>query len=294
MNMKLVIADSMEPEVVQALGKFGKVAYQPADLVSELKDAHVLIVRSATKVTAELLEHAPLLKVVARAGVGLDNVDLAVCVKKNIKVLNTPNASSNAVAELTIACAINLLRHVPKAHLQMKNGVWDKKNLIGREISGKTLGIIGFGRIGSMVAEKASALGMTILAYDPRTNDMAYAEPVSLEKLLAESDIITLHAGLNAETKNIINAKSISHMKQGACLINIARGELVDEQALFDACKSGKITAAALDVYPAEPYTGRLLELDNVYFTPHIGASTKEAQLRIGEELMDKLEQEIG
>jgi D-3-phosphoglycerate dehydrogenase len=289
--MRIVIADDMEAEVVEEIKKLGEVVYRPPDLKAALVDADVFIVRSATKVTADLLAYANKLKIVARAGVGLDNIDVTACEKRNIKVINTPAAPSNAVAELTIGLMISMLRNVQKAHMQMKNGIWDKKNLIGREIAGKTLAVVGFGRIGSLVAEKAYLLGMNVIAYDQRRKESKFAKFVSFDYLLSTADIISLHLALTPETKNIINKEAISKMKNGVYLINTARGELIDEDALYEACKSGKIAGAALDVFVKEPYTGKLLELDNVYFTPHLGGSTKEAQMRIGLELVEKLKQ---
>ncbi|MFA6530499.1 MAG: hydroxyacid dehydrogenase [Candidatus Micrarchaeia archaeon] len=291
--MKIVIADNMEPEVVEGIRKLGTVVYKPADLKAELNDAEALIVRSATKVTADLIANAGKLKIVARAGVGLDNVDVKACEAKGIKVINTPGASSNAVAELVIGTMISMLRNFQKAHCQMKNKVWDKKNLIGNEIAGKTLGVIGFGRIGAMAAEKAHALGMKIIAYDPHAKAVPYAKFVSLEELFANSDVITLHTVLVPETKGMINRENIAKMKNGVWIVNAARGELIDEDSIYEACKSGKVAGAALDVYWQEPYSGKLLELDNVCFTPHLGASTKEAQVRIGVELVEKLSVEL-
>lgn len=292
-HLKIIIADSMEPEVVEEIKKLGKVVYKPANLANELKDAEVLIVRSATQVDSKLITQNSKLKIVARAGVGLDNIDVSACEKRKIKVLNTPGASANAVAELTIGLMITMLRNVQKAHLQMKNKIWDKAKLVGNEIAGRTFGIIGFGRIGSMVAEKAHALGMNVIAYDPHPKESKLAEFIDLDKLFNRADVITLHVALSAETKNIINKTNIAKMRNGVYLVNTSRGEVVDEDALYGACKSGKIAGAALDVYKQEPYTGKLLELDNVYFTPHLGASTKEAQIRIGKELVEKLKMEL-
>jgi len=291
--MKIVIADDMELEVVEEIKKLGEVVFKPQDLKSTLNDANVLIVRSATKVTAELIAGADKLKIVARAGVGLDNVDAKACEAKGIKVINTPGASSNAVAELVIGVMISMFRNVQKAHYQMKNKVWDKKKLVGQEISGKTLGVIGFGRIGMMTAEKAHALGMKILAYDPHPRPVQYVEYVDLDEIYKKSDVISLHTILLPETKGMINTESIAKMKNGVFIINAARGELIDENALYDACKSGKIAGAALDVYSQEPYSGKLLELETICFSPHLGASTKEAQMRIGQELVEKLKAEI-
>lgn len=285
--MKIVIADDMENEVLGQINNIGSVSYKPADLKKEMAGADVLVVRSKTKVTDDLLESAGKLKAVIRAGVGLDNIDVDACSKRNIRVLNTPTASSNAVAELTIGHVISAFRFMAKAHWQMKSGIWDKKGLVGREISGKTMGIVGYGRIGSLVAKKAAALGMKVIAYnEPRKEDPA-VEFVGLDELFASSDVVSLHLPLKPETKNIINKKTIAKMKNGVVLINTARGELIDEEALYEACRSGKIAAACLDVFTEEPYRGKLLELENVYCTPHIGASTKEAQMRIGEEIVN-------
>ncbi|MEM2908925.1 MAG: hydroxyacid dehydrogenase [Candidatus Bilamarchaeaceae archaeon] len=291
---RIVILDEMEKEVVERIKQLGEVAYLPANLDKALMDANVLIVRSRTKVTAELLKKAPKLRVVARAGVGLDNIDVPTCEAKGIRVLNTPAASANAVAELTIGHIISAMRFIAKAHHQMKNKIWDKKSLVGQEIEGKTLGVIGYGRIGSLVGKKASALGMKILAYNPPPrHEDGIARFVELEQLFAEADIITLHVPLTPETKNMINKNTIARMKDGVIIINTARGGVVDEDALYAACKSGKIGAAALDVYWEEPYKGKLLELDNVFFTPHLGASTKEAQVRIGSELIELLRKSL-
>ncbi|MDD5337291.1 MAG: hydroxyacid dehydrogenase [Candidatus ainarchaeum sp.] len=292
--MKIVIADNMESEVVEEIKELGEVAYKPADLKASVADADALIVRSATQVNAELLSHAKKLKIVARAGVGLDNVDAKECEKRGIKVVNTPGAPSNAVAELCIGFMIMLLRNGGKAHAQMKNKVWDKKSLTGREIAGKTLGVIGFGRIGALVAEKAHGLGMDVIAYDRSEKKSAFAKFVSLDELFAKSDVISLHLSLTEENRNLVNAQSIGKMKNGVCIINTARGGLVDENAFYEACKAGKIGGVALDVYEPEPYSGKLLELENAIFTPHIGSSTKESQERIGKELVQRLKEMLG
>lgn len=292
---KIVVSDNMENEVVELFKQLGEVEYKPEKLDDSLKDADVLIVRSATKVTKELVDQAPTLKIVARAGIGLDNIDCEYCKQKSIEVINAPGASSNAVAELVIGLMISSMRNVQKAHYQMKNKQWNKKQLVGTEIEGKVLGIIGYGRIGSLVGKKARALGMKTIAYNPppryEDNIIEYIE--ELDEFLPQPDVITIHAALTDETKGIINQKTISKMKDTVVIINAARGEMVDEDALYDACKQGKVGSAALDVYPREPYTGKLLELDNVYFTPHIGGSTKEAQLKIGEILVEKLKEKL-
>lgn len=294
--MKFVISDSMEEEVVKMIGELGEVAYRPKDIRSAIADADALIVRSATIVDKELLEAGKDLKIVARAGIGLDNIDLEECERRGIKVINTPGASRNAVAELAIGLIICTMRNVQKANWQMKNKTWDKKHLTGREIEGKTLGIIGYGRIGSAVGRKAAALGMDIISYNPppRHEDGIVRYIEDLDEFLANSDVVSLHTILTEETRHMINNKTIAEMKDGVFIINTARGALIDEDALYKTCKSGKVAGAAIDVYEEEPYTGKLLKLDNVYFTPHLGAGTKEAQRRIGEELVDKLKKELG
>lgn len=292
---KIVISDNMESEVVGKLRELGEIDFLPENLFDSLKDADALIVRSKTKVTPQVIEAGPKLKIIARAGVGLDNVDIKFAEEKGIKVINTPGASTNAVAELVIGHLISIMRNIAKANCQMKNRKWEKKNLVGREMQGKTLGIVGYGRIGSEVGKKAHALGMRILAYNPppRHEDENVEFVDDLYEFLGQCDAITLHVPANEKTINMINAESISKMKDGAYLINTSRGEIIDEDALYNACKSGKIAAAALDVYQEEPYQGRLLELENVSFTPHIGAGTKEAQLRIGDELIEKIKEEL-
>jgi D-3-phosphoglycerate dehydrogenase len=289
--MKVVIADSMDEGALRLMRETGaEVSFKPKSLQEEIKDAHVLIVRSATQAGESLLSLAPKLRLVARAGVGLDNVDREYCKKRGIEVMNTPQASTNAVAEFALALILSSCRNLPRAHHSMKAGKWEKKLLYGIEVSGKTLGIIGCGRIGSLLAEKASALGMEILGHNPPPrHESPCIKYVEEEELLEKSDIISLHVPLTPETEKMINAKTLSMMKDGAILINTARGAIVDEGALYDACKSGKLRAAALDVYNSEPYSGRLLELDNVFCSPHLAASTKEAQLRIGEMLAEKI-----
>ncbi|MBN2477730.1 D-2-hydroxyacid dehydrogenase [Candidatus Micrarchaeota archaeon] len=289
--MKILVCDTMQEEVLDGIKKLGEVEYKPENLMESAKDAEVMVVRSATKITKEVVESAPKLKAVIRAGVGLDNVDAEYCKERGIKVLNTPGASSNAVAELAIGMMVCLMRGVYRGHEEMKKGNWIKKQLLGNEIEGKTLGIVGFGRIGSMVAQKAKALGMNVVAYDPRPKESEFAESVSLDELFKKSDVISLHTVLVPETKNLINEESIMKMKDGVYLLNMARGPLIDGDALFEGLKNGKVGGAALDVYWEEPYKGKLLELNNVFFSPHIGGNTKEAQIKIGMEVVEHIRQ---
>jgi D-3-phosphoglycerate dehydrogenase len=289
--MKVVVSDNMDPGALEIIKETGaEVLYKPESLEAALADAEMLIVRSATNVTADLLSKAPKLRAVVRGGVGLDNIDQEACRERGIEVSNTPGASTNAVAELTLGLMLATVRNVQRGYLTMKEGKWEKKSLSGTEIHGKTLGLIGCGRIGSLAGEKAHKLGMKVLGYNPPPRHVStFIEYVELDELLQNSDIISLHVPLTPSTDKLINAETLSKMKDGAILINTARGQIIDEDALYDACKSGKVRAAALDVYREEPYKGKLLELDNVFFTPHIGAATEEAQLRIGEEIASKI-----
>ncbi|MEM4348061.1 MAG: hydroxyacid dehydrogenase [Candidatus Anstonellaceae archaeon] len=291
--MKIVIADPLEQEVIAGLKELGECIIIPKDLNEAVADADVLIVRSATKVSEQLLSYAKKLKIVARAGVGTDNIDSEACAKRNIKVINTPSASTNAVAELALGMMLAFCRQLHKADASMKSGKWLKKELMGTELTGKTLGIVGFGRIGSSLALKAKALGMNILIYDTKQEQSAIGKPVSLEELFSTADFISLHLPATPQTEKIINRKLIDVMKPTAVLINTARGSLIDEDALYDALSKKQIAGACLDVYENEPYAGKLCTLDNVILTPHIGGSTFEAQKKIGQELISKLKEEL-
>ncbi len=288
--MKIVVSDNLKEVVLDRLKELGEVVYKPENLNEELKDAEVLVVRSATKVTKEMLESAPNLKAVARAGIGIDNIDCAACKERGVKVINTPGASAVSVAEITIGLIISMLRHISRAHWTMKQKEWAKKHLMGRDMEGKTLGLVGYGQIARVVAKKCKLLGMDVLATDPFVKESdGNARLVDMETLLKEADIFSFHVPMTEETKGMVNNELISKMKDGAYIVNTARGGIIDEDSLYDACNSGKVEAAALDVYPKEPYSGKLLELDNVSFTPHIAGSTLETQERIGNQLVEKL-----
>ncbi len=284
--MKVVVADDMQPKALELLKETrAERVYKPSSLKDALADADILIVRSATKVTADLISGAKKLKLVARGGVGLDNVDAEACKKKGIEVVNTPGASTNSVAELAIGLMFSCARNIARSHNGIKGGKW-QKSLPGTELAGKTLGLIGCGKIGLAVAEKARHLGMHVIGYNPPPKPVSsVVELMDLDEVLKRADIISLHVPLHPTTEKMINAQTISKMKDGVMIINTSRGLVIDETSLYDAAKSGKVRAAALDVYWEEPYKGKLLELDNVCFTPHIGASTEEAQARIGIEL---------
>src|SRR5262249_25238106 len=250
-------------------------------------DADALIVRSATKVTAGLLEKAPKLRVVGRAGVGVDNIDLDAATKRGVLVMSTPGGNAVSVAEHTFALMLALARQVPGLDKAIHEGRWEKSTAAGTEVRGKTLGLIGLGRIGSEVAVRADAFDMRVLGYDPYISEAAAQEMnvelVALDQLLAESDFISLHTALSPATQNLINTESIAKMKTGARIINAARGELIDEAALAEALKGGRLAGAALDVFVEEPpKNSPLIGLPNVIGTPHIAGSTAEAQEEVG------------
>jgi len=260
-------------------------------LLKIMPEVEILVVRSATKVTAEIIEAGKKLKLIARAGVGLDNVDAEAAEARGIMVKNTPGANAISVAELTFGLLLGLVRHIPRGVYGIKDGKWEKKDLKGNEIFGKTMGIIGFGAIGRTVAKIALAFGMKVVAYDPYVNstDLEVTLVDSIEKLLPKADVVSLHIPLTPETKHIIGEKEISLMKDGVIIINASRGGTIDEQALYNGLISEKISGAALDVFEVEPPSDelrrKLIGLGNVICTPHIGASTSEGQKRVGLEM---------
>jgi D-3-phosphoglycerate dehydrogenase len=252
-----------------------------------------MFVRSTTKVEKEMIDKMDKMKLIIRGGVGLDNIDVAYAKKKGIKVFNTPAASSRSVAELTLAHMLALSRNIVRGTIGIREGKWEKKQLEGSELYGKTLGIIGLGRIGKELAKLAKTLGMRVLGYDPYSK-VEDIEKVTLDELLGNSDYISIHVPLIEETRHMIGKNEFSKMKSNAILINCARGGVVDEEALLKALKTGKIAGAGLDVFETEPpRVSELMKLSNVTFTPHIGASTKEAQERIGEEVVKIINEEI-
>ena len=257
------------------------------DLAEKIGDYDAIIVRSGTQLTRELIERAERLKVIGRAGVGVDNVDLDAASRRGIVVANAPQSTVISAAEHTIALLLAVARNVPQAHAALKEGRWERSRFAGLELADKTLGLVGFGRIGQQVARRARSLEMRVLAYDPyvapdRFRDLGVDRAESLRALLASSDFVSLHLTLTSETQNLIGREELEAAKDGVRIVNVARGELVDQDALVDALRSGKVAAAALDVFPEEPYSGPFLELDNVVVTPHLGASTHEAQDRAG------------
>ena len=257
------------------------------DLAGKIGDYDAIVIRSATKLTAELIERAERLKVIGRAGVGVDNVDVEAATRRGIVVANAPESTVTSAAEHTIGLLVALARNIPQAHAALKQGRWERSKWGGVELEGKTLGVLGFGRIGQQVARRALGLGMRVVAYDPfvakeRFRELGAERAETAEDVLGAAEFLTLHLPLTAETRGFLGTEAIERLPHGARVVNAARGELVDEQALADALRSGKLAAAALDVYSQEPYEGPLLELDNVVATPHLAASTEEAQDRAG------------
>jgi D-3-phosphoglycerate dehydrogenase len=259
------------------------------ELEEIIPEYDAMVVRSRTKVREPLIDKATNLKLIIRAGVGLDSIDVEYAESKGVEVRNTPAASSNSVAELTIGYLICLARSIPQATASMKAGKWEKKKLKGTEIAGKTLGLIGCGRIGGLVAEKANALGMDVIFYRRSSVDMAVADQVPFDELLARSDYISLHVPHTPATHYIVGEEEFAKMKDGVYIVNCGRGGTLDEDALYDAITSGKVAGAALDVFEDEKEERgqHLMELDQVIGSPHIGAGTAEAKRRVGEEVAE-------
>lgn len=286
--MKIIVADKISERGIAMLRETGWeiLTPTPAELPAAIADADGLIVRSATKVTAALLEKANKLRVVGRAGAGVDNIDMEAATHHGIFVMNTPGGNSVSVAEHTLALMLGLARSVPQFNAGIHAGKWEKSSS-GTEMRGKTLGLVGFGRVGIEVARRARALEMKVLAFDPSASQVMArelnVEIVALEDLLKRSDVVSLHTSLNPSSEKMINAGTIAQMKKGAILINCARGELLDEAALADALKSGRLAGAALDTFAVEPpKNSPLIGLLNMIATPHVAGSTREAQEAVG------------
>lgn len=290
--MKVLVSDKLADigikmfEEAEGVEVDVKVGLKPGELKGIIRDYEALVIRSATKVTEDLLKAATRLKVVGRAGIGLDNVDIPAATKRGIVVMNTPGGNVVTTAEHTIAMMFALSRNIPQGTASLRAGQWEKKTLQGREVFDKTLGVIGYGRIGSIVADRARGLKMRVIVHDHHVNkeplEQAGLEPVSLEELYRRSDYITIHVPKLKETVNLINKKAFDQMKPGVMIINCARGGIVNEKDLADALRSGKVGGAALDVFETEPPgSSPLFEFENVICTPHLGASTAEAQTNV-------------
>ena len=298
---KILVCDPIHEDGVTLLTEAGyqvdldtEITHE--ELLEKVKKYDALVVRSRTKVTADVLDKAEKLKAIARAGVGLDNIDLAKTREKGIQVFNSPEAPCNAVAELVIGMIFSMARNIAHANYSMKQGEWLKKSLTGFEIAGKTLGVIGFGRIGYLVGKKAKALDMEVLAFDVAMDvvrsfvDEVGAKAVDMDTLLSDSDFITIHVPLLPQTKYMIGREEFTKMKQGARIINAARGAIIDEEALKEALESGKVSGAALDVFEEEPNPDpELIERLDVVCTPHIGAGSVEAQIANSTVVAEKL-----
>jgi D-3-phosphoglycerate dehydrogenase len=301
--LRILITDALSEEGLNLLKSRQELEVVPKKGLSKeeikqiIKDYDALIVRSGTKVTADIIEAAgERLKVIGRAGIGVDNVDVEAATRKGIVVMNTPEANAVTTAEHTIALMFALARKIPQAHFSLKSGLWEREKFKGREIFGKTLGIIGLGNIGRFVAERAIGLKMRVIAYDPfLTKEVATklgVELVSFDELLEKADIITIHTPLTPDTKNLIGKEAFMRMKKGVIIVNCARGGIVNEQDLYEAIKSGRVGGAALDVYEKEPpdKDNPIFTLDdNIVFTPHLGASTEEAQTKVSVAIAEQI-----
>jgi len=301
--LKILITDGLAEEGLNVLRSHGELEVDLRKGISKdelkkiIKDYDALIIRSGTKVTADVLEAAGgRLKVIGRAGIGVDNVDVHEATKRGVVVMNTPEANAITTAEHTIALMLSLARNIPQAHYSLKSGRWERNRFRGRELYEKTLGVIGLGKIGKLVAERARGLGMRVMAYDPFLSKEAMEklgiEAATLEELLEKADVVTVHTPLNNETRNLIDRDALARMKPTAMVINCARGGIVDEGALAEAVREGTIAGAAVDVYSEEPpqADNPLLALEeNIVHTPHLGASTLEAQTKVGTAIAEQI-----
>ncbi|MCM8757256.1 MAG: phosphoglycerate dehydrogenase [Candidatus Omnitrophica bacterium] len=299
-KIQVLVTDGFEKEGVDILRGAGFQVTESSSLPVEtlleiIPKYDVLVVRSATKVPAEVIQKGERLKIIGRAGVGLDNIDVSAATASGVIVMNAPEGNTISAAEHTIGLLLAIARNIPQANNSVKSGLWEKKRFMGTELYGKTLGVIGLGRIGRRVANLARGLGMKVLAHDPFVGQEAVKETevslVSLEGLLRQSDFITLHLPLTEKTRGLIGEKAFALMKEGASLINVARGGIVDEQALYQFLSQGKLRAAALDVFEKEPLPADspLRNLENIILTPHLGASTHEAQVNVARDLASQI-----
>ncbi len=289
MNQSVLICDQVAPILNDILQKNGlKITYEPEITPDQIKEKisnfDIVIVRSRTKITKEMIDRATQCKIIARVGVGLDNIDTDAAKAKGIRVINAVEGAMNAVAELVLGLMLSMAREIPRADREIRNGKWLKKELMGSELSGKYLGIVGLGNIGKRLAKLARGLNMNIIGFDVMPIADDFARDVGLIKadidtLLSSADYVSFHVPLTENTHHLVNAKRIATMKKTAYIINTSRGEIIDEDALYDALKEGRIAGAALDVFEKEPAVGnKLTLLPNIVCTPHIGAQTKEAQ----------------
>ncbi|MDE1763153.1 MAG: D-2-hydroxyacid dehydrogenase [Thaumarchaeota archaeon] len=300
MNQKVLICDQVDKVLNEILKKNGlNITYEPEITPEQIREKigsyEIVIVRSRTKLTKELIEKAAICKIIARVGVGLDNIDVDAANTKGIRVINAVEGAMNAVAELVLGLMLSLAREIPRADREIRNGKWLKKELMGSELSGKYLGIVGLGNIGKKLARHAKSLNMNIIGYDVFPIPDEFSREVGLIKadldtLLSSADYVSFHVPFTPETSHLVNAQRLSKMKKTAYIINTSRGEVIDEEALYGALKEGKIAGAALDVFEKEPATGnKLATLPNVICTPHIGAQTREAQALAANVIAEKI-----
>ena len=300
LNQSVLICDQVNPTLQEILEKNGlKVTYEPEitpeQIAEKIGNFEVVVVRSRTKMTRELVEKADKCQVIARVGVGLDNIDQESAKEKNIRVINAVEGAITAVAELVIGLMLSMAREIPRADREIRNGNWIKKELMGTELKGKYLGIVGLGNIGKRLGRLARALNMNIIGYDVVPIDDEFAKEVGLMKadldtLLSSADYVSFHVPLLDSTRHMINAEKLKIMKNTARIINTARGGVIDEEALYNSLKDGSLAGAALDVFEVEPATGnKLTTLPNFVATPHMGAQTKEAQLLAANVIAEKI-----
>ena len=300
MSQSVLICDQVNPVLNEILEKNGlQITYEPEitpeQIQNKIENFEVVIVRSRTKITKDMIDKATKCQIIARVGVGLDNIDQAAAKEKNIRVINAVEGAMNAVAELVIGLMLSLAREIPRADREVRNGNWIKKELMGTELRGKYLGIVGLGNIGKRLGRLARALNMNIIGYDVVPIDEEFSKEVGLMKadlgtLLASSDYVSLHVPLLDSTKHLINAEKMSTMKNTSRIINTSRGGVIDENALYEFLKDGKLGGAALDVFEVEPATSNnLATLPNFISTPHMGAQTKEAQSLAANVIAEKI-----
>ena len=300
LNQSVLICDQVNPKLNEILEKNGlQITYEPEitpdQIAEKIGNYQVVVVRSRTKITKELIQRADNCKIIARVGVGLDNIDQEAAKEKNIRVINAVEGAMNAVAELVVGLMLSLAREIPRADREVRNGNWIKKELMGTELRGKYLGIVGLGNIGKRLGRLAKSFNMNIIGFDVMPIDEEFSKEVGLMKadlgtLLASADYVSLHVPLLDSTKHMINAEKITTMKSTARIINTSRGGVIDEDALYDALKNGNLGGAALDVFEIEPATSnKLRELPNFISTPHMGAQTKEAQSLAANVIAEKI-----
>ncbi len=294
---KILVADAIKPEGLTPLLHDSEVILiqeTVEEAADKLHEIDAILVRSATRVTKELMDKMPALKIIARAGVGVDNIEIPEATQRGIVVVNAPDGNTLSTAEHTFAMMSSLVRHIPQAYSSLKNGRWERSSFTGTELNGKILGIVGMGRIGAEITKRAKAFGMTVFAFDPYLTAEKAKQlnviPLSIDELVERVDILTVHTPLTKETKGIINKERMMKAKKGLFVINCARGGIIDEDDLYDCITNGHVAGAALDVFVEEPpVDNKLLQLDTVIATPHLGASTKEAQLNVASQVAQEV-----